>query len=170
MRLEAVPSSVSGGIVYRESFEGPQHAWSPTKGITPRIDDTEAHEGTRSLLLTGSQRGAWNYAAHTLKQAVLPGSRYRLSCWIKIDQLQPLDMPPYLKIGLTDADDQWIENVHTAVVNVQRMGEWQQLQAIVETPLNAAGGHLALERGGKDEESRVVIWLDDVALELLEAP
>ena len=40
----------------------------------------------------------------------------------------------------------------------------------LETPLDAAAGHLALEKGGKDSAVTIRAWIDDVQLELLEAP
>ena len=59
------------------------------------------------------KEGAWNYASHNLAVPVLPGSKYRLSCLLKVDQLEPAAMEPYLKIGLTDGEGRWLENCHT---------------------------------------------------------
>ncbi len=49
-------------------------------------------------------------------------------------------------------------------------GAWQRLEGTFETPLDTAGGHLALERGGMEIQTRINAWIDDVELELLEAP
>ena len=53
---------------------------------------------------------------------------------------------------------------------MSKTGAWQQLEAVFETSLETAGGHLALERGTNDTATRIDLWLDDVQIELLEAP
>ena len=120
--------------------------------------------------LSGVQQGAWNYASHHLAMPVLPGSKYRLSCWLKVDQLEPATMAPYLKIGLTGPDGGQLENCNTNRYDMSAAGTWQRLEGTFETPLETAGGHLALERGNKDVQTRIKAWIDDVELKLLEAP
>ena len=46
----------------------------------------------------------------------------------------------------------------------------QRLEGTFETSLEAAGGHLALERGTNATTTEIDLWLDSVELELLEAP
>jgi len=79
-------------------------------------------------------------------------------------------MAPYLKIGLTDGGGKLLENCHTSRYDMSAVGNWQRLEGTFETPLETAGGHLALERGGKDFQTQLKAWIDDVALELLETP
>ena len=54
--------------------------------------------------------------------------------------------------------------------NSGKMGQWQRLSCTLETTLDTASGHLALERGGKDTEVEISVWIDQVHLELLESP
>jgi hypothetical protein len=169
-KLEAIEGEMQGGSVYRETFEGSDHHWSAARGILLQTVTDQPHNGNACVLLEGRQQGAWNYAGHRLVSPVLAGSRYRLSCWMKIDRLNPADKRPYLKIGLNDAHGDWISNLSTAPYDMQQLGAWQKLQATIETPLNTAGGHLSVERGCKDQETDIRLWLDDVELELLEAP
>ncbi|MCC6446608.1 MAG: hypothetical protein IT210_24535 [Armatimonadetes bacterium] len=77
---------------------------------------------------------------------------------------------PYLKIGLTDGKGRWLANINTDPYDTARMGDWQQLTAYAETTPDTAGGHLAVEKGSLEARSRVLLWLDDVELELLESP
>lgn len=158
------------GAVYDQEFETDDHRWNTAAGIKGRTDAGVVHAGHASLCLTGVQQGSWNYASHYLATPVLPGSKYRLSCWLRVDQLEPARMAPYLKIGLTDGDGGLLENCHTSRYDVSRLGEWQRLEGTFETPLETTGGHLALERGGKDVQTQITAWIDDVELELLEAP
>ena len=48
---------------------------------------------------------------------------------------------------------------------MKQAGRWQHLQATVETPLHTASGQLWLERGFKDVETNIKLWLDDIELE-----
>ena len=170
MRLKAVQASKIAGAVYEEGFEAADHGWSIAEGIEASFDAHACHGGRSSLLLTGVQQGAWNYASHQLKKPVMPGGKYRLSCWLNVETVEPSSLPPYLKIGLTDQEGRWLTNFHTQTYDTAKPGTWQHLEAVLETPLDTARGHLALERGAKDEATRIRAWIDDVHLELLESP
>jgi hypothetical protein len=137
-------------IVYFRPDWNDLESAGPASGIESTVDPQTFHSGTSSLRLTGDQRGAWNYAARSLAMPVLPGSKYRLSCWLRMDRLEPAQVVPYLKIGLTGADGRWLTNFQTNLYDMAATGTWQRLEGIVETPLETAGGHLALERGSKE--------------------
>ena len=84
--LSAEKRAASAAVVYDEGFEQGTAGWTATEGMTARPDAT-AHGGKGCLLISGTQSGkAWNYAQITLKQPVLPASRYRLSCWMQRGQ------------------------------------------------------------------------------------
>ncbi len=168
--IAGVASSRTTGTVYRQDFESENHRWHISRGIEAAVDSGVFHSGKASLRLFGTQQGAWNYTAHYLDFPLLPGSKYRLSCWLKVDELEPAKMAPYLKIGLTDAEGRLLENRNTNRYDTRALGTWQRLEGTFETPLATARGHLALERGGKDVQTRIEAWLDQVQLELLEAP
>ena len=168
--ISGVKTSRPTGAVYQQGFESEDHRWNLATGIEGRADSEVFHNGKSSLRFSGVQQGSWNYAAHYLALPVLPGSKYRLSCWLKVDQLEPAKLAPYLKIGLTDGEGGLLENCHTSRYNMDEVGAWQQLEGTIETPLDTAGGHLALERGGKETQTQIQAWIDDVQLELLESP
>jgi hypothetical protein len=168
--VQGVATSRPTGVVYEQSFESEGHRWSVASGIEAHLDSDTFHGEKFSLRLSGNQQGSWNYAAHHLALPVLPASKYRLSCWLKVHRLEPAKMAPYLKIGLTDGDGRWLENCQTSRYNMAAAGSWQRLEGTLETPLETATGHLALERGGQEIQTRIQAWIDDVKLELLEAP
>jgi hypothetical protein len=141
-----------------------------SRGLESGVDSTTFHSGKASLRLTGVQGSGWNYTSHSLRIPVLPVSRYRLSFWIRVNKLEPSRLSPYLKLGLTDVDGKWLANLHTGRYDMRDSGNWQRLEATFETTGDTAGGHLALERGDHDASTRIDLWLDDVTLELLEAP
>ena len=169
-RLKGVAVEPSSGVIYQQSFESTDHGWHCTRSLESGLDSKVFREGKCSLHLSGLQTRGWNYVSHALGAAILPASRYRLSCWLKIGSVEPSGLAPYLKIGLVDAEGQWLENRPTSTYDMSRAGQWQRLEAAFETSLETAGGHLALERGSNDTATRIDLWLDDVRLELLEAP
>lgn len=168
--LSAEKRPASPAVVYDEGFEQGTAGWTATQGMTARPDAT-AHSGKGCLLVSGTQSGkAWNYAQITLKQPVLPASRYRLSCWMHVENIAPGAPAPYLKIGLSDAQGKWLTNIQTNSYDLARLGTWQRLVALVETTPNTVGGHLAIEKGSLEARISAAIRLDDVRLELLESP
>ncbi len=152
-----------------ESFEQPVR-WSTAQGIAIQLDQHERHDGTCSLRIEGAQQRGWNYTAGPRDIPVMPGSKYRLTCWVKVDTLEPASLVPYLKLGVHDREGNWIANLTTTKYDLRSRGTWQQLTVTADTPLNAHDGQFALERGGHTQPSRARIWLDDVRLEMLEGP
>lgn len=168
--ITAVKTVAETGPVYEQGFETAAHGWQATRRMTLRLDPT-AHSGKSSLLVEGTQVGeAWNYAAVRLPQPILPSSRYRLSCWMKVDHIEPTGKAPYLKIGLTDGAGKWLTNVSTSHYDEAKLGTWQYLVGDVETTGATVHGDLAIEKGDLETKVTTTLRLDDVKLELLESP
>ncbi len=168
--IPAVPANTDDLVTLQEGFERANPDWYAGTGITLTVDRGEHHSGTGSLRVEGTQSNGWNYAANRTQFAVYPGSKYRLTCWMKVDSLQPESLAPYFKLGVNNTEGKWSTNISTNLYDMHRAGQWQQLSAIAETPLDAALGQFAVERGTNDSQTTVIIWLDDVQLELLEGP
>ncbi|MHB1037721.1 MAG: DUF4832 domain-containing protein [Pirellulales bacterium] len=168
--LPAEKRDTGSAAVYDESFEQGPDGWTATEGMTARTD-AAAHGGKACLVIAGTQAGmAWNYAGMTLQGPVLPASRYRLSCWMRVDAITPGAPAPYLKIGLSDSRGKWLTNIQTNSYDLAKLGTWQRLVALVETTPNTSAGHLAIEKGSLEARIDATIRLDDVRLELLESP
>ena len=86
-----------------------------------------------------------------------------------VESIKP-GLKPTVKIGLVDSEDEWIDNRNTNPYNLSKLGTWQYLEAIFETTMETAGGHLSIEKGGFETRVTATIRLDDVRLELLESP
>jgi len=169
-QLTGVAAQQPTGVIYQQQFESAGYGWSCDRGLQSGLDTTIFHDGKSSLHLSGRQARGWNYVSHTLDSPLLPASKYRLCCWLKVKSLEPAQLPPYFKIGLTDPEGKWLTNCPTNSYDMSNAGAWQQLEVVFETSLETAGGHLALERGSNDTATRIDLWLDKVQLELLEAP
>ena len=166
--VNAVRVERQQAVVYEEGFES-GNLWEASPGIKTSADKTLIHNGNYSLLINGNQQGSWNYASHNLEQSILPGSKYKLSCWLLVESIDP-KIEPYLKIGLADSQDKWIENHNTNYYDLSKLGTWQYLETILETTVETVGGHLAVEKGSLETRITATIRIDDVKLELLELP
>ena len=84
----------------------------------------------------------------------------------------PRRHPPrtFLKIGINDPEGHWITNLNTESYDLAALGTWQHLQGAGEVPANAGTADLAIERGEPEPEMAVDLRLDDVQIEVLEAP
>ncbi|GEM_PF-6840403 len=60
--------------------------------------------------------------------------------------------------------------MNSAKYDLQRQGQWQQLAIDCEMPPLAEQSIFAIERGEFDAEVSGTIWLDDLTVEMLEAP
>jgi len=156
------------GVVYETGFEDGK-VWSAVRGMEASADKAKAHTGNYSMLVSGTQQNSWGYASHKLESPVLPGSKYRLSCWMLVESIEP-GLKPRVKIGLTDSEDKQIENRNTNPYNLSKLGTWQYMETVFETTMETAGGHLSIEKGSLETRITATIRLDDVRLELLESP
>jgi len=168
--LPAKTRKTAETTVYEASFETDAAGWAPHQGLTAVLDEEAAHSGRQSLLLTGTQLKGWNYAVCHVPTPLVPVGKYRLTAWLRVDAIEPANTPPYVKIGVNDADGKWIENYVSGKYDLKKVGPWQQLTAIAELPTNAASAHLAIEKGAYSTPITTTMRLDDVKLELLEAP
>jgi hypothetical protein len=156
-------------MVYSESFGSGLAGWTAADGMALSLDP-EGHGDRSSLLVAGIQPGgAWNYAGLNLDTPILPYSRYRLSCWMKVDAIEPGEAP-YFKLGVSDSDGDWLTNFNTNRYDLRDLGTWQRLTAYADTPGDTATGHLAIEKGVLETSIAATIRIDDIELELLESP
>ena len=167
-QVNAVKTERRQAVVYEEGFES-GNLWNASSGMKVSADKTLAHSGDYIMLITGTQQGSWNYASHDLGLSILSGSKYRLSCWMQVESINP-EIEPYLKIGLTNAKGEWLENQNTNYYDFSKLGTWQYMEIVFETSAETFGGHLAVEKGSLESQITATIRIDDVKLELLESP
>lgn len=156
-------------LIYNEDFEKDSGVWQAEDGM--RISKgTDAHGGSGSLNLTGTQPGtSWAYA-FTPSFTLTPGSRYRLTAWMKVDSIPADSHAPYLKVGLYDQNGHFQSNANTNTYDTSQLGTWQQLTTYVETDDNTNTGNLAIEKGVFTMSVPATMQVDDISLELLEMP
>jgi hypothetical protein len=169
LRTEAVEAAPA--TAYQDGFEAdPVAAWRGVAGVTAEVAADAAHQGAKALRVTGTGKDTWNYAMARLPAGLPPGSRVRFSGWLRVDQIKGTSRGPYLKLGLNAADNAWITNLNTDAYDLAALGTWQHLQGTGEIPANAGSADLAIERGDLEPEITVDLRLDDLQIDILEAP
>jgi hypothetical protein len=164
VRLQRAPRIPD--VLYSSSSGTTIAEWQPAPGVS-LSQGTDPGTGSGTLHITGRQPGmSWQYASTRVPAS--PYSHYRLSCWMKVNDIEP-GLPPYLKIGI-NGPDRWITNLNTNQYDLDRMGTWQLLEADGDTPPDAATLDLAVERGVFEPAITADIEVRDVTLTLLEAP
>jgi len=154
--------------VYETGFEPNEQLWAASPGITVTHDAQVKHGGRSAMRVEGAQEGSWNFASVELPERILPYSKYRLSCWVRTRE--PKRRPAlFLKAGLLNEHRKAIGNRFTGRYNTGALDTWQELSTEFETTGNTRHAILAIEKGRLDKLS-VLLWLDNVKLELLEAP
>lgn len=134
-------------------------AWryAPKPQITVALDKSEFHSGNRSLRLgysgSGSDAGILQYIA------VRPDRRYRLSAWVKSDQLETANGPA---ITIFDAD-----NNATVGSTEETVGTtpWHRVETEVQTGPETKLLILAVLRRPGETRIQGTLWIGDIKLE-----
>ena len=169
-KLMGVRGTAPAGPIHEESFEGEAQPWPAAEGMAASIDNAAAHSGEASLLIAGTHEKGWNYCGLRVPTPLMPASKYRLSGWLLVESMEPDGHAPYLKIGVNNAEGKWIENHSSGKYDLEKLGTWQLLQVTAEVPIEAGSADIAIEKGAHSTPITARIRLDDVKLELLEAP
>jgi hypothetical protein len=89
---------------------------------------------------------------------------------MRVDEIEPANLPPYVKLGVHDAEGNWLTNFNTNTYDTTRLGTWQQLVTYCETSGEVAQGYFAVEKGALELAVEASIRIDDVELTLLASP
>lgn len=168
--LPGVASQAANATVFAEGFEGETPTWGAVEGIKLSRATVAPKAGAACLALEGTVAQAWNYAQTRLESAAVPFGLYKLTAWMLVEQIEPTSKPPYVKLAANGADGKWICNFSSNQYDLRQLGTWQRLETIAELPGNAAMLDIAVEKGDNSTPVTLRMRLDEVKLELLEAP
>ena len=134
----------------------------PTEKVKVDRDRNQKHDGIYGLRVMFS--GFAKVELYNLSQlvAVSPSTRYRVSFWVKTENLRSAGTP---NIEVVNANDDRIITVSKPFPN--ETNDWQQMQVEFTTPANAEGATVRLGRAFCGEACLIVgtIWLDGFTLE-----
>lgn len=133
--------------------------YTPRPQIGVTLDSAEFHSEDRSLRLTydgsGSDAGIFQYIA------VQPGTRYRLSAWVKSEDLQTANGPT---LALSDATD---NTIYGATEPANGTMPWHRIQTDLETGPKTNLLILSILRRPGDTRIQGKFWVDDIQLQPL---
>ena len=131
----------------------------PRPQIVVTLDSAEVHSGNRSLMLTykqsGSDAGIFQYIA------VKPNTRYRLSAWVKSEDLETANGP---SLTLSDSYDNTIYGSTEETIGTT---PWHRVETMLQTGPETKLLILAVLRRPGATRIQGKLWLDDIILEPL---
>ncbi len=170
-QVEVVRGRLGPREAVRLDFERPEQLRrvSTAKGIKASIAPGQGRGGSAALWVRGTCEKTWNYAV-LARLPVLPGARYRLEAWMLVRSCEGAprkNRGPHLKVGVDDAEGEWVENFNTQPYDMGRRGQWQKLTVEFDCPVEGARGYICIERGEYEPRMSVDLLIDDVVLTLL---
>jgi thioredoxin-like negative regulator of GroEL len=130
--------------------------YTPRPDIAVALDTTDFHSGTRSLSLTysekGSDAGLFEYIA------VQPNTSYRLSAWVKSEELETANGP---RLTLSDTSS---NTINVATEETSGSTTWHQLEAKLQTGPQTKLLVLAILRSPGETRIQGKFWIDDISL------
>ncbi len=169
--FQAVAGTQAQATVAAIDFEDPKDfaRVGVRKGIKKELARGKGIDGGTALRLYGTSEDTWAYA--TLQRVTLiPGARYRLEAWLNVSRCEGASKPPYLKVGINDAQDKCLYNANTERFDMRRAGKWQKVSVEFDVPADGVTGNIAVERGQFSGRITVDLLVDKVTLTLLSAP
>lgn len=167
---DARPEAITNGDFESSipSYDGVRFNWSINRvdgKIDAGIDTSTQRNGKRSLRF--SVRGYARQAFNTLQQsaAVMPGSRYRLSFWVRTENLRSGSMP---FIEVRNAKDDSINMSSPPFAT--GTSDWTQMNIEFAVAADMDGIYLTTAREACSGECPIngIFWLDDFELTRLQ--
>jgi len=133
--------------------------YTPKPKIMLTLDMAESHSGDRSLKLvyseSGGDAGIFQYIA------VQPGTRYRLSAWVKSEDLETANGP------MLTVSDAYSNEIYGSLPETIGTSAWHSMQAEVQTGSATKLVTLAVLRHPAETRIQGKFWIDDIRLEPL---
>ena len=167
----ALPEPSSALAAHSWSFETNTDGWQPrAPSITlSRIPGAGVPtNSTGCLRVQGRIAEGWNYAVSG-PVPLKGGGLYRLSAWLRVNQLGSNTPAPFLKCEFVDPpENRYLGQVTTAIYDIAQAGTWQRLESEWRAPEAARQCWLALEKGTSGP-TLIDALLDEIILEPIPA-
>lgn len=156
-------------LIKEYDFEKGIDDWTPVKEST-KLERSSAvkHSGEASMKISGTVPSkVWNIA-RSGSYDLEPGKQYRLTAWVLVESIGNPDFPPKLKSELWQGGN-FSSNATTEGYKLEKKGEWQELQIVFKAPEGPSPKEIfSVEKGTFEESWDVVMFVDDIKLELVE--
>ncbi len=160
-RVDAGPPSPPLALPFRAGFDRDAMGWSGSVSCT--LAGQVGHAEPGSLRVAGRDESNWSLAAGPIFR-LAPGTRVRLSAWMRVDRYDPAGRPPFLKCQFTRPGGEHLRNDLTSRYDLARPGTWQRLEGSFTVPDEPTVCRLAVEKGGTHPVDGD-LYVDDITLE-----
>lgn len=137
---------------------------APTEKVDVRLDSSQKHGGNRSLRIVFNGYAAAQYYQTYQIVAVEPNAKYRLSFWLRTENLKSAGNP---LIEIVNANDDKL--VKTSDSFPEGSNDWREIKLEFVAPPNAEGVTVRVARGFCGTQCPLFgsIWLDDFSINRL---
>lgn len=157
-------------LVPNPDFERGLDGW-PSRGWKIGRCTEIRHSGEASLKISGIQGGQGEYVNTTYDTAnspheikwLLPGHKYRLTAWVRVDKITPGAPRPALRIQFRDDVHGSRSAATTDAYDLSRLTTWQKLGIDFTVPDYNTRNYIALNTGTRNKVE-VEMYLDDVSI------
>jgi hypothetical protein len=172
--LDGPAARVLPTVVPNPDFEKNLDGW-PSRGWKLQRCSEIKHSGTASLKITGVHGGQNEYlnttydtpgSSYEIKWLV-PGEKYRLTAWLRVDKLSQGAPGPSVRIQFRDANGSR-SSATTNAYDLSQLGVWQRLSVDFSVPDYNTRNYIALNTRTRDAID-AEIYFDDISVVPLEA-
>lgn len=161
LRAFSQPDSlvIDGSFTQEVLNSGFDWRYSPKPKISVTLDRAEFHTGNRSLRLaysgSGSDAGIFQYIA------VQPNTRYRLSAWVKSEDLETANGPALVVLNA------YGDEIYGSTEETAGTTAWHRVKTELQTGAQTQLLLLAILRRPGETRIQGEFWVDDIRLEPL---
>jgi hypothetical protein len=174
-RLNAPGARRLPALVPNPDYEIDVAGWSK-RGGELSLDDADPHSGRHCAKLAGHFEGVNEYLVTQYGTPgpwelswLEPGRECRLSAWLKVESITEGAPAPDIRISFREDNQTKGHAYSDAEYDLDRIGEWQKLQATFTVPGYITQAYLTINTHTKDPLD-MVLYVDDWRLVPVEAP
>jgi hypothetical protein len=156
-------------------FEEGAVGWVTRTGFTVNPSPEAAHSGRLGALVTGTGKAQNEYLVTRYAcgppweiMALQPGKQYRLSAWVKVNEITPGTPPVNLRCAIRDGAVTRTA-FQTSAYDPAKMGTWQRLSGEFTAPDYTQSAYVAVNMNTR-ETVTINLCVDDVNITAIESP
>jgi hypothetical protein len=156
-------------------FEEGVTGWNCRTGFVVEPTTQVVHGGRMAGRVSGSGKGQNEYLVTRYEcgppweiMSLQPGRKYRLSAWLRIDEITPGTPAPNLRCALR-SKGRTRDAFQSTAYDLGKLGTWQCLKAEFTAPDYTESAYVAVNMNTK-EQVAIVMYVDDLNLTAADAP
>ncbi|MGE5531507.1 MAG: carbohydrate binding domain-containing protein, partial [Bacteroidota bacterium] len=156
-------------IMPNPDFEEGVTGWNCRTGFKVEPSTDVFHGGRMAARVSGTGKGQNEYLVTRYEcgppweiMSLQPGKKYRLSAWLRVDEITPGTPAPNLRCAMR-GNGRTRDAFQTTAYDLGKLGTWQRLTADFTAPDYTTSAYVAVNMNTK-EQVAVVMYVDDINL------